>query len=296
MANLVTRHASEDIDGIIQTLEQDGCLVIEGLLDDDEVNPLQSHMHSTFEKIPDCNGNVYGHETKRIGTLFSRHETFQKMAVMNPIIEIMDHFLLQSCNDFQVNLTQATSKGPAEAKRALRQDDLIFPFRHPEQEVMLTCLWAIDEFTEDNGAMVLVPGSHRWERSESVAPSYENLPAEQTAKAVMKKGSVLIYLGSIYHCDSANKSNERRCSAMISYSLGWLRQAENSYLAYSKEAVSTMPERLRHLLGYFAHQPNLGSINGIDPIDYFLNNKSENQLIEFIPEMMYKSLRNEHLN
>lgn len=295
MANLVTHHASEDIDNIIQTLEQDGCLVIEGLLDDEEVNPLQSHMHSTFEKVPDCNGNVYGHETKRIGTLFSRHETFQKMAVMNPIIEIMDHFLLQSCNDFQVNSTQATSIGPGEPKLALYQDDLIFPFKHPEQEVMLNCLWAIDDFTEDGGAMVLVPGSHQWERSENIEQSYESLPAEQTAKAVMKKGSALIYLGSLYHSDSANRSNQRRCSAMISYSLGWLRQAENSYLAYSKETVSKMPERLRHLLGYFVHQPNLGSINGIDPMDYFLNNKSENPLIELTAEM-YKPLRNERLN
>lgn len=285
MANLVTHHASEDISTVIQTLEKDGCVVIEGLLDTEEVNPLQSFMRSTFEKVPDCNGNFYGHSTKRLGTLFSRHETFQKMAVLNPIIDIMDHFLLPACSDFQINLTQAISIGPGEVKQILHQDDPMFPFMHPGQEVMLNCIWAIDDFTEDNGATVLVPGSHKWERTQNIDLTYEGLPAEQTVKGVMKKGSVLIYLGSLYHCGGANMTNERRCGAVISYNLGWLRQAENSYLGYTKEAVTSMPERLRHLLGYFVHQPNLGSVNGIDPYDYFLNGKNENQFTEFIPEM-----------
>lgn len=294
MATLVTHHCSEDISTIIQTLEKDGCVVIEGLLDESEINPLQSFMKNTFEKVPDCNGNFYGHSTKRLGTLFSRHETFQKMAVFDQVIDIMDHFLLPACSDFQINLTQAISIGPGEIKQILHQDDPMFPFMHPNQEVMLNCLWAIDDFTEDNGATVLVPGSHKWERTQNIDLSHENLSSDQIVKGVMKKGSVLIYLGSLYHCGGSNKTNDRRCGAVISYNLGWLRQAENSYLAYPKELVSKMPERLRHLLGYFVHQPNLGSVNGIDPYDYFLNGKNENQFTEFIPEM-FKPLLEEYV-
>lgn len=80
----------------------------------------------------------------------------------------------------------------------------------------------------------------------------------------------------------------------ISYCLGWLRQAENSYLAYSADEVNEMPERLRRLLGYFVHEPNLGSVNGIDPYDYVLLGKKEKEFTEFIPKI-FKPILHEHI-
>jgi len=108
----------------------------------------------------------------------------------------------------------------------------------------------------------------------------------------MTAGSVLIYLGSLYHSGGQNKTNTSRRGAVISYSLGWLRQAENSYLAYSQEEVSKMPERLQRLLGYFVHSPNLGSVNGRDPIELLSNEGSSDiTFTEFIPEEAQKILR-----
>ena len=284
MAEVKTVNAKTNVSKIIDIIEEDGCVVIEGLLTDNEADDLQLFMQDQFEQTPDCNGDFYGHSTKRLGQLFTRSETFQQMAVKNPIIEVMDHFLLQACSDYQINLTQAISIGPGEVKQILHQDDPMFPFEHSGKEVMINCMWAVDDFTEHNGATVLVPGSHKWPRSENIDLSYENLPPEKVTKGVMKKGSVLIYLGSLFHCGGANKANSRRIGAVISYCLGWLRQAENSYLAYSTNDVLQMPERLRRLLGYFVHEPNLGSVNGINPYDYRLKNVTENEFTEFIPE------------
>lgn len=285
MAHVETVPATADISSIIDIINRDGCVVIEGLLDSKEADDIQKFMHDLFEKTPCCNGNFYGHSTKRVGNLFSRHKTFQKMAILNPIIEIMDHFLLKSCSDYQINLTQSISIGPGEVKQILHQDDPMFPFLHPDSEVMINCMWATDEFTEDNGATVLVPGSHLWPRTKEINLSFENLPPEMITKGVMKKGSVLIYLGSLYHCGGANESDQRRCGTVISYCLGWLRQAENSYLAYAPEEVKEMPERLKRLLGYFVHEPNLGSVNGIDPYEYAILGKKEKMFTEFIPKV-----------
>lgn len=292
MTQLKTVNAKEDISKIIKILDEDGCIVIEGLLDKKEVNALQSNMKNLFDSTPDCNGDFYGHSTKRLGKLFSRNDTFQKMAVLNPVVEVMDYFMLKACSDYQINLTQAISIGPNEVKQILHQDDPMFPFAHPEHEAMLNCMWAIDDFTEDNGATILIPGSHKWPRTKNIDLSFENLPPQMISKGVMKKGSVLIYLGSLYHCGGANQSNNRRCGAVISYCLGWLRQAENSYLAYSKEEVHRMPERLQRLLGYFVHEPNLGSVNGIDPHEYVFSNKRENEFSEFIPTVFKPLLKN----
>lgn len=89
---------------------------------------------------------------------------------------------------------------------------------------------------------------------------------EEVTQAEMAKGSYLIYLGSTVHGGGANQTGEYRRGVVMSYCLGWLRQAENQYLAVPVEIARTLPERLQRLLGYFVHKPNLGAVNGSDPI------------------------------
>lgn len=298
MAQVKTVNAKTNSDEIIEIMKQDGCVVIEGLLSTDDIDSLQTEMKDRFKTLKDCNGDFYGRETKRMGTLFTKSKLFQKMAIFNPIIDVIDSFLLDHCSDYQINLTQAISIGPKEIKQIMHQDDPMFPFLHAGSEVMINCMWAIDDFTEENGSTVLVPNSHLWPRTQSMNLSFENLPPEMVTQGVMKKGSVLIYLGSLFHSGGANQTNERRCGAVISYSLGWLRQAENSYLAYTPEEVQEMPERLKRLLGYFVHQPNLGSVDGIDPYDYALKGKRIEEFTEFLPDAvkpLLKEYREEQL-
>ena len=76
----------------------------------------------------------------------------------------------------------------------------------------------------------------------------------------MKAGSVLVYFGGLLHAGGANISDRPRTGLVISYNLGWLRQAENQYLATSLETARALPERLQKLLGYFVHEPNLGCV------------------------------------
>ncbi len=284
MAEVRKVPSNENSATIIEILEQDGCVVLENALSDVELKRLQDDIGPHLDAIPDCQGDFYGYETKRLGTLFTKSKVFQKMAIIPNILEVMDHFLLKACSQYQINLTQAISIGPQEKKQIMHQDDPMFPFLHPGYEAMINCMWAINDFTKENGATVVVPGSHKWPRSQSLNLECEDLPPHMVTQGVMNKGSVLIYLGSLFHCGGANKTNERRCGAVISYCLGWLRQAENSYLAYSKEELRDMPENLLRLLGYFVHEPNLGSINGIDPYDFYLNEKQDELFTEFIPK------------
>lgn len=289
----IVKHVSkiEDSKTIIQILRQEGCVVIDNLISEKDIDIIQSDLNFHFSSTPDCQGDFYGHATKRLGTLFTKSKIFQEMAVIPSILDVMDHFLLPTCTDYQINLTQAISIGSNESKQIMHQDDPMFPFLHPGTEVMINCMWAIDDFTEENGATVLVPGSHLWPRSHALNLEIENLPPHMIAKGIMKKGSVLIYLGSLFHSGGANKTKNRRCGAVISYNLGWLRQAENSYLAYSKEELKEMPIKLQKLLGYFVHMPNLGSINGIDPYDYVMNDTKNKIFTEFLPEVVKPLLR-----
>jgi len=294
MAEVRAVDAKEKPSVIIDILKEDGCIVIENVLSQHEIASLQRDLKTHFDARPDCRGDFYGHATKRMGLLFSKSKIFQKMAIIPTILEVMDNFLLDTCSDYQINLTQAISIGPNEPKQIMHQDDPMYPFMHAESEVMINCMWAIDDFTEENGATVLVPGSHLWPRTTSLNLNYENLPPHFVTQGVMKAGSVLIYLGSLFHSGGTNKTQNRRIGAVISYCLGWLRQAENSYLGYSLDELKTMPENLQKILGYFVHEPNMGSVDGIDPLEFHIKGKKDSPFDEFIPEMVQPLLK-EHL-
>jgi len=140
-----------------------------------------------------------------------------------------------------------------------------------------------------------VPGSHKWPRNDIIDENGNNrLPQEgEFVQATMKKGSVLIYLGSLYHGGGANITTaETRRGIVISYSLGWLKQAENSFLAYPLEIVKKFPTQLQVLLGYFVHTPNLGCVEGQDPIKLLQHNiKVNGRFNEFLPEEAKKLIR-----
>ena len=105
-------------------------------------------------------------------------------------------------------------------------------------------MWAVTDFTEEMGATRVIVGSHLWEDDPA-----EVDPALTTG-AVMSKGSVLVYTGSIYHGGGANHSDVHRIGINVGYSLGWLRQEENQYLACPPEIARTLPEGLLRLMGY----------------------------------------------
>ena len=164
----------------------------------------------------------------------------------------------------------------------MHPDDPLFPFVHPGYEAMINCMWAVDEFTAENGATNVVPGSHKWERV-GLIPERVPLPDEIT-QGVMPAGSVLIYFGSLLHCGGANRTSKPRTGIVLSYCQGWLRQSENQYLAVPLQVAKTLPERLQRLLGYFVHEPNLGQIEGRDPIELLQGKNIVNAgFEEFLP-------------
>jgi ectoine hydroxylase-related dioxygenase (phytanoyl-CoA dioxygenase family) len=260
MAHVQKVHASEDITKINAILDEDGCIVIEGLLDEAQVKDLQEELYTSFNKVPVCQGNFFGFATKRMSSIFARSKVSREMAVAPALLGVMDNFLLKSCREYQVNLTQAIQICPGEPAQIIHTDELLFPFDHPGTQAMINCMWAVDDFTAENGATHVVPGSHKWAKDRQPEP-------HEITQGEMKAGSVLIYFGGLLHGGGGNKTKETlRTGLVISYCLGWLRQTENHYLALPLPLVSTFPKRLQRLLGYFVHEPNLGCVEGQDPI------------------------------
>lgn len=134
--------------------------------------------------------------------------------------------------DIQLSMTQAIQIGPGQGLQPLHRDDATSLWRHPQygREARLQLMLAITDFTEENGATRVIPGSHQWDD--------ERMPTqEETIGAEMKAGTALLWLGSVYHGGGANRSDAPRTGLTMAYDLAFLRLEENHFLSIPVERV-----------------------------------------------------------
>jgi len=246
-------------------LKTNGYVILKNLIPADTFQKVAQDIDNIFTDTPYCKGLFYGEKTKRFGALFSRTTLSHQLAVHPIILAIMDKILKPFCQHYQISLTQGIKIFPGETGQPPHRDDEMFPWPHPGTDWMVNCMWALSDFTEENGATML------WPRS-NLDPLTRFPNPEHKIVAKMEKGDCLLYLGSTFHGGGPNTTTDQtRTGLVISYNLGWLRQTECQYLVYPPEVVKTFPTELIRLLGYRTHRPNLGWTHGIEPIEWLEN-------------------------
>jgi len=260
MKNLKSLPIRANCNEIIDALEEDGCVVIEGAMSTEEVDRFRNDLAPFFEKAHFGEGQFVGGRTKRLGGLFAKSPASRRLAICLPAIATADAILSPNCNIFQINLTQAVEIHPGESDQILHRDEGLFDFCQIEGERMFNVIWALTPFDETTGATKVVPGSHKWPVERQPEP-------HEIVSAKMQPGSMLIWLGSLLHGGGANQSEAPRLGAIMSYNLGWLRQAENQSLTYPPHVAREFPEMLQELIGYAVHRPNVGLVENDDPMN-----------------------------
>ena len=247
---------------ILEVLKQEGCVVLEKCLTDSEVEQYKNDLAPILAGALFGDGKFVGQRTKRLGGLFSKSEVAQKVALDPNMLQIGEGILGAICERFQINLTQAVEIHPGEQDQFLHADQSLFEFCKIEGERMLNVMWALTPFDQMTGGTRVVPGSHLWQEGREPLDS-------EIETAEMAPGSALIWLGSLLHAGGANRSGTARLGTIISYNLGWLRQAENQSLTYPPEVAREFPEPLQDLIGYSVHRPNVGLVENNDPKTLF---------------------------
>jgi ectoine hydroxylase-related dioxygenase (phytanoyl-CoA dioxygenase family) len=190
--------------------------------------------------------------TRRTTGLVARSPTFRALIADPLVLRVCDAILKPNCSVYQVHATSALDIGPGATEQMLHREDDAFPhLPDPHPELLVASMWAVDEFTEENGATRLVPGSHRW-------PRERNALSGEVRVAAMPPGAVALWLGRTLHGAGANVSSGRRLGVYLSMSLGWLRQEENQYLSVPPSIAGSFSDELRRLIGYQLHDPGLG--------------------------------------
>ena len=238
-------------------LNEHGYVVLERYLDTEDVAAKKADLQRILDTLPTGRNTFEGFSTQRIYALFAKTRTFDGQAT-DPLI--LDAVGARLGPGFQLSAPVGICIGPGEVQQPVHRDDSVYPVPRPHPDLVVNTMWALDDFTEANGATVAYPASHQW---------VDRLPEEtdSTIRAVMPAGSVMIYLGGLFHSGGANQTDLPRLGVILEYCCGWLRPQENHVLGVPKQIVEELPACLQELLGYNV-LGLLGNVDGRSPLKY----------------------------
>jgi ectoine hydroxylase-related dioxygenase (phytanoyl-CoA dioxygenase family) len=246
--------AASSVEEIVDEIHRSGAVVVDGLASHDTCDRVSSELAETIEAtIP---GGIrdkhpfmdafFGRATKRFTGLAAKSPTFVSEVLLDPTLLAFAAAMLSStAESFILNTAQAMIVGPGQPAQILHRDQSNWlPYAPPAGlEIEVSSMWALTDFTQANGATIVVPESNHW--------SPEKQPDDpDQAHATMTRGSVLLYTGSVLHGAGANTTGDWRFGLHVSFVAGWLRPEENHFLTVPAGVAADLPARARALLGY----------------------------------------------
>jgi ectoine hydroxylase-related dioxygenase (phytanoyl-CoA dioxygenase family) len=243
----------------LEQIDEQGYTILENVIEPDLVAEFRDEIHRVeHERVTVPKGNtVEGFKTLRTYNLLAKSQAFQKMPVHDAVLPLVERVLEPDCL-----LSGMTSMdlGPGEVPQPLHPDDFVINVGRPHPPLVCTTIWALTDFTEENGATRLVPGSHKRDHIPDYSRTYESIAA------VMPAGSVLVFDGSLWHGSGENRSNDSwRMGINVQYCAGFIRTQQNHYVGIPREIAKTFSDRLLELCGYALYKGITGHVDGESP-------------------------------
>ena len=240
---------------ILEILDRDGGVIVHEMLSPEIVARMLEELRSTTSatqvgpKISHELVNYFwGEQTKRFTRLAQRSQTFADEVLVHPILlGVADALLKPHCASYWMNTGQMMIVLPSGNPQYMHRDSDDWPTMNtPATPVcQVSCMFALSDFTAENGATRVVPGSHKW------ADYSREATEDEITQAVMPLGSGMIYTGKVLHSAGANKTkNEARFGLHMSYIYGWLTPEEAGCLGVTEERAKTLTPQQQRLLGY----------------------------------------------
>ena len=264
MANLTTVDRTESVGVVLEHLHRDGAVIVLDMLTNEAREAIIDDLAPTMEATaPGSKSGLetwqvfHGSQTVRFCGLAARSRAFVDHALLHPLLlEVADAELLGACTSYWLNTGQVMAVGPGENAQYLHRDENNWPEAiNAEGEITVSCMFALSDFTKENGATVVVPGT------QMLLPGIMrgfDLTDQKVAYAEMPAGAGMIYSGKVAHGAGANITTLQRYGMHVSYVAGWLRPEEASPLHVDRQRAAELPERARQLLGWSSYHSEGG--------------------------------------
>jgi ectoine hydroxylase-related dioxygenase (phytanoyl-CoA dioxygenase family) len=247
--------ASASVADIVDVMHRDGFAVVDGLYAA-HVDETRADLRRVLAATPLGRNDFEGHKTRRVYAVFAKTRTMDAAALHPTTLGVCEATLGPY---FHFSAPVGIDIGPGEVAQGIHRDDSVHPVPRPHGQLVINSMWALDDFTVENGATVMYPGSHRWE------PDRLPTPDDEMVRCTMPAGSVMFYGGDVLHGGGANLTSSPRLGVILEFCVSWLRPQENHCLAVPFELAATLPKRLQELLGYNIFPPFVGYVDGRHP-------------------------------
>jgi hypothetical protein len=243
------------VDALIREVGENGYVIIPELVPRATMEAIKSQTEAYLEY--DGRNEFEGLKTRRIYSVIERTLACNPLVEHPLILALLDRVLAEK---YLLSQLQVIQIFPGEVRQPLHHDDGFYPFARPRVAFSAATIWAVDDFTAENGATLVAPKSHLW----GDKPPAE-IDRDELTPVIMPAGSVVFFLGTLWHCAGPNRSNALRMAATAQYCEPWARQQENYSLAISRERAKLCSETIQEMLGYSMLFPFIGFVDGRDP-------------------------------
>ena len=237
----------------LDAVERKGFVIIPSLLSKAELEEIRAGIEPLLghQGRNDFEGTL----TQRVYALVEKTRAIDRLITHPRILAMLDRMFAPN---YLLSQAQVINLLPGETAQALHPDDAFYAVPRPRPPFGAATVWAIDAFTPDNGATVVVPESHEWGEREPTGD-------DPRIPATMPAGSVVFYPGTLWHGGGENRSPSPRLAVTCQYCEPWVRTQENYFLSVRRETVAALSEDLKRLLGYSIHPPFMGMVDGMHP-------------------------------
>ena len=242
----------------IESLQRDGYVILERALDRAAIDELSAAL-APYEAHRPMGRNAFeGRRSQRVYSLAGKGDPFLRLAEHPAVVSLLDRVLLPN---YLLSTAQSIRLHPGEAAQSWHTDDGFYMTPRPYARTLaITVIWALEDFTADNGATEVIPGSHRW------ATEHPDTRDVAAVAAVMPAGSALVFDAALWHRGGENRSPGTRLALSPQYCQPYLRPQESQLLIVPPDAARRCSDRMRAMLGYSIHPPFIGQVDGMHPL------------------------------
>lgn len=240
------------LEDVFLAIKKDGGAILTNAANEQDLIRFTKELEPYLTKTPYGRDEFTGERTRRTGALIARTPSCHDFVMDKRILNLANQLLGPYTEKLTLHLTQATTIYPGERAQLMHRDRFAWGTHIPQQiEPQFNTLWAITDFTAENGATRIVPGSQNWAWDRDAT-------TDQIVQAEMPRGSVLLYTGTVLHSGGENRSKKPRMGLNLTYCLAWLRQQENQFLSCPPHVAKNLDEELQELVGYTQGTYGLG--------------------------------------
>ena len=259
---MTTFDPTDSTEKILAGMERDGAAIVRDMVKPDAVAAMLEEVAPFVDATPKGSDDFTGRRTQRTGALVARTPRCRAFVTDERVLAAARGFLEPFTERIVLHLTQTINIHPGQGAQYLHRDRLAWGTHLPPSvEPQFNTIWALTDFTRENGATQVVPGSQKWDVKRRANP-------DEVCQAEMSAGSVLLYTGSVIHGGGENRADAARTGLNITYCLGWLRQEENQYLSCPPRIARTLEPDLQELLGYTMGNYALGYFSDTDATEH----------------------------